>query len=87
MNPVVRGADEEQVILRFDRVHKRFVSRQGLFRPPRVLQAVRDVSFELRRGVTCTVACSRVAGSNTSPPSTNSPTCLSLSAGTSSHCT
>jgi oligopeptide/dipeptide ABC transporter ATP-binding protein len=50
VNPVVRGADEEQVILRFDRVHKRFVSRQGLFRPPRVLQAVRDVSFELRRG-------------------------------------
>jgi oligopeptide/dipeptide ABC transporter ATP-binding protein len=39
-----------QEILRFERVHKRFVSSQGLLRPPQVLHALRDVSFALQRG-------------------------------------
>lgn len=50
MTPTHRSDDRSQEILRFERVHKRFVSSQGPFRPPQVLHAVRDVSFALRRG-------------------------------------
>lgn len=45
-----RGGQPAEEILHFERVHKRFVSAGGLFRPPRVLHALRDVTFTLRRG-------------------------------------
>ncbi len=50
MMTLLRPDQPARLILRFAGVHHRFVTRGGLFRPPRVLHALRDVSFVLRGG-------------------------------------